>query len=139
MTALCKHFSGICGTGTSIAAGQVAEVRRVTQRPSGDEKGVAQQIVSYFLRNPETADTLEGIARWRLLDERIHESVRMTERALRSLVRKGLLVETAAATGTLYRLNETKRGTAEEFISRKTSPRKKPGSAQAGRRRPRKA
>jgi hypothetical protein len=63
----------------------------------------------------------------------------MTERALRSLVRNGLLMETAAVAGTLYRLNETKRSTAEEFISGKTSPKKKLGSARAGRRGPRKA
>jgi hypothetical protein len=46
---------------------------RMTERCMTDEACVTKQIVSYFLRNPNAADTLEGIARWRLLEERIHQ------------------------------------------------------------------
>jgi hypothetical protein len=82
-----------------------------------DEASVAKQIVSYFLRNPKAADTLEGIARWRLLEEQIHQSVRVTERAVWSLVAAGLLVaEQTAGAETIYHLNEARRTEAEDFI-----------------------
>ncbi len=78
---------------------------------------MAKEIVSYFLRNPSAADTLEGIARWRLLDERIHQSVRMTEAALRSLVKAGLLLaERTKSAGIIYHLNRNKRNEAENFL-----------------------
>jgi hypothetical protein len=55
---------------------------------------VEQEILEYFVRHPEAADTLDGVARWRLLDEAIHRSVEETEAALLSLVAQGLLCET---------------------------------------------
>ena len=79
---------------------------------------MAKQILRYFLHNPHAADTLEGIARWRLLDEQIRQSVRMTTLAVQSLVSMGLLVaERAGAAGIVYRLNEAKRGEALRFCA----------------------
>ena len=46
------------------------------------------------MRNPQAADSLEGVARWRLLDETIHRSVRETDHSLHALVVRGLLRET---------------------------------------------
>ena len=40
------------------------------------------EILSYFLRNPLAADTLEGVARWRLLDEVVYRKVEETRAAL---------------------------------------------------------
>jgi hypothetical protein len=78
----------------------------------------AKQIVSYFLRNPRAADTLEGIARWRLLDEQIDQSVRATERALQELIALGLLVARhTASAGTIYHLDESRRDEAERFLT----------------------
>jgi hypothetical protein len=70
----------------------------------------AKQILAYFLRNPAAADSLEGIARWRLLEEAIHRNVFETEEALAWLVAQGYLVEFVHAhAGRLFRLNVEKK------------------------------
>ena len=90
----------------------------MSERRVADEASVAKQIISYFLRNPKAADTLEGIARWRLLEEQIYHSVRMTERAVGSLVAMGLLVaEETGTAATIYHLNEARRSEAEDFVA----------------------
>ncbi len=43
------------------------------------------------MRNPEAVDSLEGVARWRLLDEAVHHRVNATHEALRWLVERGVL------------------------------------------------
>lgn len=53
-----------------------------------------RHVLSYFVRNPHAADSLEGIARWRLLDEVIHLKVNAASRALDWLVERGVLQET---------------------------------------------
>jgi hypothetical protein len=53
----------------------------------------AKEILSYFMRNPSAADSLEGVARWRLLEEKIHQGTEETRRALKWLVSHGFLVE----------------------------------------------
>jgi hypothetical protein len=69
----------------------------------------AKQILAYFLRNPSAADSLEGIATWRLLEEAIHRNVYETEEALQWLVSHGYLLESVHAhSGRLFRLNAEK-------------------------------
>lgn len=81
------------------------------------ETRVARDILRYFLRNPEAADDLEGIARWRLLEEKVHQSLLETGRALDWLLEKSLLVaETNAGSGTLFRLNKSKKGEIEDLL-----------------------
>jgi hypothetical protein len=53
---------------------------------------VAAVILRYFQRNPNCVDDLEGIARWRLLEERAAEVTAETAAALDRLVAAGLLV-----------------------------------------------
>jgi hypothetical protein len=98
-------------------------VRYVNARPTADERSVAKLIAAYFLRNPQAADTLEGIARWRLLDEQIHQSVRTTTEAVQLLVKMGLLVaERSGPAGVLYRLNESRRSHAAQFAAGGAGP-----------------
>ena len=52
-----------------------------------------KQILKYFVRNPQAADSLEGVARWRLLEEQVHHSLGQTESALKWLVSQGYLEE----------------------------------------------
>ncbi len=79
---------------------------------------LAKEILSYFLRNPQAADSLEGVARWRLLEERVHRQIQETGLALEWLVQNGLLVKTDSAwTEAVYRLNEEKRAEAEQLLS----------------------
>ena len=55
---------------------------------------VMRQVLSYFVRHPRAVDSLEGVARWRLLDEVIHVRVEETRRALDALVARGILRQT---------------------------------------------
>ena len=75
---------------------------------------MAKEILSYFLRNPHAADSLEGIASWRLLEETIHRRVEDARRALDWLVAEGYLKEmVSGGTAPLYSLDQEKRREAQ--------------------------
>jgi len=77
----------------------------------------AKQILSYFVRHPSAVDSLEGIARWRLLEEAIHQNILETEKALRWLVQEGYLIETLEPhSGRLFHLNREKQGEAISLL-----------------------
>ncbi len=79
---------------------------------------VAAQILHYFANNPEAADTLEGIARWRLLEEQIQRGLQETQQALEWLVANDfLLEESRVSSGKLYRLNQEKAADVTSFLS----------------------
>jgi hypothetical protein len=85
-----------------------------------------REILTYFLRNPAAVDSLEGIARWRLLEQAIHKKVIETQKALEWLLEEGFLVEVRGAhTGRLFRLNPEKQNVAEQMVA--TTKRKGPG------------
>ena len=66
-------------------------------------------ILNYFMRHPSAADSIEGIARWRLLDELAHRKVEETDRAVRWLVERGFLVERPVSGGpSIFTLNSEK-------------------------------
>ena len=67
---------------------------------------IAEQILAYFLRHRDAADTIEGIARWRLLEERVHRNVDETQEAIKWLVAERLLVEESMrGAQSVFRLN----------------------------------
>ena len=81
------------------------------------DEDVAREILEYFLRNPQAADTLTGIARWRLLEEVVQLSVETTEAALNWLVSRGYLCEVSLlSTERVFMLNKEKRDDAELFL-----------------------
>lgn len=74
-------------------------------------------ILRYFLRHPEAADSLYGVARWRLLEEAVQRSVETTERALRWLVDHGFLLERPSHVAEpTFQLNPEKSAEAERFL-----------------------
>ena len=78
---------------------------------------VAREILDYFLRNPEAADSLAEIARWRIREETIHRSVESTQNALEWLTDKGYLNEVSLqGVAPVFRLDPAKRKDAERFI-----------------------
>jgi hypothetical protein len=80
---------------------------------------VANQILSYFLRNPEGADSLTELARWRLMEERVRLSVESTQAALNWLVAEGYVQQEArVGTESLFRLNPARRLDAESLIEK---------------------
>ena len=67
---------------------------------------MAREILDYFVRNPHAADSLEGVARWRLMDEVIRRKLDETEAALEWPVAQGYLTRSVAPGGTpTFRLN----------------------------------
>jgi len=87
-----------------------------------NEERVAREILEYFLRNPQSADSLEGVARWRLLDETIHRTLAETRDALDRLVAEGYLRRVSVpGSGHIYSLGPRNKDEAESFI-RTNSP-----------------
>jgi hypothetical protein len=80
---------------------------------------IAEDVLSYFLRNPQAADNLEGIARWRLLSEAIHRTVEQTSQVLEWLVSQGVLLKvTAGSSEPVYCLNRGRQADAEALLAK---------------------
>ncbi len=83
-----------------------------------DATQMARDVLSYFLRNPQTADNLEGVARWRLLSQTIYRNVEETNQVLEWLVCQGFLLKiTRHGSEPVFCLNQAKRFSAEEFLA----------------------
>jgi hypothetical protein len=79
---------------------------------------VVREILSYFIGNPQAADNLEGIVRWRLLNEAVYRKVDETRMALAWLVEKGFLTQASKVGNDLiFVLNPEKRDEAEQFLA----------------------
>jgi hypothetical protein len=94
-----------------------------------------RKVLSYFLRNPRAVDTLEGITRWRLMEEAVQRTTEETSTALAWLVSAGLLRRREVPDGApLYRLAENRLGEAERLLSLwVSSPDGDSGSSGSGR------
>lgn len=69
----------------------------------------AREILQYFMQHPQASDDLEGIARWRLLQERVVRQVEEVRKALELLVQMDLLHQDVTPTlGKRYSLNPAK-------------------------------
>jgi hypothetical protein len=81
---------------------------------------VVKQVLGYFVHNPKTADTLEGIARWRLLEERVQKSLLQTETAIDWLVGQKYLekVMVAGSKDAIFRLNPERHSDAVRFLAK---------------------
>jgi hypothetical protein len=77
----------------------------------------AKAVLAYFLRHPTAADTLTGIARWRLLEESVHHSVETTAAALKWLTAEGYLKEVSiTGSAPVFRLSAEKRDDAAKLL-----------------------
>lgn len=86
----------------------------------------ARDILRYFTRNPQATDTVEGVARWRLLDERVYTDLRRVRRAIEWLVSNRLLVqESVTGSRSFFRLNKREIHKIEHFLQRGTAWSKK--------------
>ncbi|HKC13050.1 MAG TPA: hypothetical protein VKI41_13535 [Vicinamibacteria bacterium] len=73
--------------------------------------------MNYFVRNPRAADSVEGVARWRLLDQTVLRAVDETQQALEWLVQEGFLCRaTSAGAGTIFTLNAERQAQAVRFL-----------------------
>ena len=100
------------------------EVNQLQSSRFAAEPEIAKHVLSYFVRNPRAADTLEGIARWRLLEEQLQNSLRQTDAAITWLVEQGYLeVVQPVSSVRLYRLHPLRQKDAMHFLSRQKTPR----------------
>lgn len=82
------------------------------------EEHLAKDILEYFLRNPQSADSLEGVAHWRLLEQDINRTLVGSQAALEFLVHEGFLRETPVpGAEPVYALNPDMRAEAEQFVN----------------------
>jgi hypothetical protein len=58
---------------------------------------VAQLIYDYLQNNAEAGDTLEGIAEWWILGQRINESMVVVQKAIEKLKTAGVIIERRTA------------------------------------------
>jgi hypothetical protein len=86
----------------------------------------AKEVLDHFLRNPQAADTLEGVARWRLLRETVHRGVEETAEALEWLVSEGFLKETPTTySKPIYSLNPEAVRKAAHLLGRNRDPKER--------------
>jgi hypothetical protein len=81
------------------------------------EPELAREILNYFLRHPQAADDLEGLARWRLMREKVRRTIEQTDEAIRWLVAKGFLEEIVTPGGRVFRLKGRRSRESQEFSS----------------------
>ncbi len=116
---LCLYTFPMIGTLGNAVASSGGEGSELSHAESGAESKVVKQVLSYFLRNPKAADNLGGIARWRLLEEQIQNSLSQTEAALDWLVSEGYLKEfRVAGSERSFRLNQERSSDAIRFLER---------------------
>jgi hypothetical protein len=71
-------------------------------------------------------DSLEGITRWRLLEQALQRKLAETQKALNWLVDHGYVMEEQRpSTPRMFRLNPEKAGEAESLLQPKRSPKKR--------------
>ena len=70
----------------------------------------------------DAQDTVEGIAEWWLLEQRIRHVITQVKQALVELVAQGMVLERAGRDGRVrYRLNPRKRNKAAQYLQHITS------------------
>lgn len=81
-----------------------------------------KQILSYFVHHPSALDSVEGVSRWRLLQERINRTVEESQVALEWLVAEGYLQPVnRVGSQRLFRLNIKQQTKAVRFLEGKES------------------
>jgi hypothetical protein len=92
------------------------------------DRAMAREILRYFVRNPQAADSLEGVARWRLMDEVIRRKLDETQAALEWLVVEGYLNTSVSPGGTVtFSLNPTPAKDIQQFLAGSSSAQAREG------------
>jgi hypothetical protein len=87
----------------------IRKVRIASVPPNRTEFEQAREVYRYFMEHPQASDDLEGIARWRLLQQHVASQVEQVSRALELLVGMDLICrQETPASGKRYSLNRAK-------------------------------
>jgi hypothetical protein len=98
----------------------------LSQPDSDAGSDVVCEVLSYFVRNPKATDSIEGVARWRLLEEQVHRTVQETEAALAFLVFRGFLEEIpTSGAAKVFRLEPERLADAVRFLAQQGGSRGK--------------
>jgi hypothetical protein len=73
------------------------------------EPQIANEILGYLVAHPNAQDTLEGIAEWWLLEQRITQQTALVSEALAGLVEEGLVIERRGSAGSYFKVNQRRR------------------------------
>lgn len=65
---------------------------------------MAERILEYLRNHPQARDSVEGIAEWWLLEQKIREATRDVDKALTDLVKRGLVSEQCGTSTRFYGL-----------------------------------
>jgi hypothetical protein len=102
----------------SLLLSRVATGFSALARATEVEPEMAKEVLRYFVRHPQAADSLEGVARWRLLEESVQRYVEGTHQALNWLVAQGFLRKVSSpGAGPIFSLNPDRAAEAEHFLS----------------------
>ncbi|MDN3515622.1 MAG: hypothetical protein NG747_14650 [Candidatus Brocadia sp.] len=70
---------------------------------------IMQEILAYLSEHPDAEDTLEGVAEWWLLKQKVRHKSREVKESLTKLVAQGLILEHKGKDShTYYRINRSK-------------------------------
>lgn len=84
---------------------------------SEDDEKLAMDVLGFFLANRNVSETIEGVARWRLLELTVHRTVQETKRAMEILVERGFLKRTPVrGSEDLFSLDDEQRDVAKSFL-----------------------
>jgi hypothetical protein len=76
-----------------------------------------RDVLAYFVQHPSTADSLEGIARWRVQQATVPQIVEQVDQALRWLVKQHLLLrEDRIGGAATFRLDPARAGEAKRLL-----------------------
>jgi hypothetical protein len=82
----------------------------VKRSANENDRSLADEILSYLVQHPEAQDTVEGIAEWWLLEQRIRHSVADVTAALAEFEAQKLVVTRRGVDGRIhYRVNPKKK------------------------------
>lgn len=84
---------------------------------------VKRRVLTYFVRYPLAADSLEGVVRWRLMDEVVRMNVEETHDVLGWLVAEGYLTKvTSPGSDAIFQLNLDRLADARRFLGERLNP-----------------
>lgn len=76
-----------------------------------------REILGYLLRNPSGEDSIEGIAEWWLLEQRIVQARQEVRNALAALQDRGYVESRTVGGGVrVYRLNQVRKNAAKAHL-----------------------
>ena len=89
-----------------------------------DEPVLFREVLQCFVRFPQRHDTLQGIAQWWLLENRIEWAVAEVQAALDQLVARSLILTWRTADGqTRYKINAAAWASIEALLGEREMPR----------------